>query len=384
MRPALAASSSAAAWCRGLPVRHQGADCHVRLACAGRFLPRSQPASLVPAGHPRRGTSVCDAQDISTPAAPGGPMRNAAAMDADLEAAHFASAQRVVLDLELLGFDPTEVSPDARGRQLLSATFVAGLLWDASTQFIDGLVDDVADLRAVRDPLDLTQIVASSFVLSGLPERFHSSVTPLVAAKGLVVAVDLTARLSQGWRPPSCVAQELLLRCLLDAVEAATDRLGITEINPYWRSALEDALFEAPTTRGSTTGRPPGPRAPLTSPHVQPRRPWPSTCGSSRSIRHDVCRRMPRTSRHIRTTEARRALSRHSDVRCLGAGRRAPTVLWWSSLGIGNGSALCTAGVAGAARTQSFDRVIHPALPRQDSGAAGGKAAQERADAANA
>lgn len=197
-------------------------------------------------------------------------MRNAAAMDADLEAAHFASAQRVVLDLELLGFDPTEVSPDARGRQLLSATFVAGLLWDASTQFIDGLVDDVADLRAVRDPLDLTQIVASSFVLSGLPERFHSSVTPLVAAKGLVVAVDLTARLSQGWRPPSCVAQELLLRCLLDAVEAATDRLGITEINPYWRSALEDALFEAPTTRGSTTGRPPGPRAPLTSPHVQP------------------------------------------------------------------------------------------------------------------
>jgi hypothetical protein len=165
-------------------------------------------------------------------------------MEADVEADLFNSAQRLALDPEMLGLEGGEADPDTRGRQLRSATLLAGLLWNASTPLIDELFNDVEELRAAAEPSDWAEVVANSSVLSGLPARFHRKVTPVVAAKFLVVAVDLTARLSQGWRPPSCVAQELMLRFLLDQVEALIDLYEVTDVDVDWRAGVEDVLFE--------------------------------------------------------------------------------------------------------------------------------------------
>ena len=66
---------------------------------------------------------------------------------------------------------------------------------------------------------------------------------PGCGRKFLVVAVDLTSRVSRGWSPLSCVAQELMLRCLLDEVDTLAEIYEV-DLGEYWRDLLEQALFE--------------------------------------------------------------------------------------------------------------------------------------------
>jgi hypothetical protein len=66
-----------------------------------------------------------------------------------------------------------------------------------------------------------------------------------VAKRLLVTGVDLSARLTKGWEPLACVAQELLMRLLLDEMEVCIDSFGAGDlIDGEWRLALEDELFE--------------------------------------------------------------------------------------------------------------------------------------------
>jgi len=53
-------------------------------------------------------------------------------------------------------------------------------------------------------------------VLSRLPERFWRYITPGFANRFAAVAVNLTARVSNGWASLGYVADELALKCLLD------------------------------------------------------------------------------------------------------------------------------------------------------------------------
>jgi hypothetical protein len=165
-------------------------------------------------------------------------------MREDIEAELQVAAGRVALGWwELLGAGSAEPLLGPRARTDRQARWLAGLLWQASETLVDQLLDDVMALRAEPDAAAWPHVVEHSQVLRGLPPRFWHRITPVVAAKMLVVAVDLTARVARGWTPPSCVAQELMLRCLLDEVAslAGTHQVGLDE---DWRDRFEDALFE--------------------------------------------------------------------------------------------------------------------------------------------
>lgn len=151
-------------------------------------------------------------------------------------------ADRVRLDLALLGYDPQETDPDLRATTLRHARLLAGLLWRAGSDLVELLAEDLV-VVATTDPQEIEQVVAESAVLVGLPPQFHSRITPRFVTRFLAVTVDLTMRLARGWQPLDCIAGELALRGLLDqvAITAARHRIDLPE---QWRAVLEDWLFE--------------------------------------------------------------------------------------------------------------------------------------------
>lgn len=165
----------------------------------------------------------------------------AASGDVERELLH--EAGRVGLGWEPLGGESGPNDPGAGDSGGRSSRLLAGLLWRASVSLVDQLLDDVMVLRAEPDGARWSTLVAQSQVLRGLPARFWHRITPVVAAKLLVVAVDLTSRVVRGWAPPSCVADELVLRCLLDEVAVLAETCEVA-LEPGWREMLEEALFE--------------------------------------------------------------------------------------------------------------------------------------------
>jgi hypothetical protein len=138
------------------------------------------------------------------------------------------------LTLEQLGFEPrledltedqrsrldaddlewaASVTPERRDRSLFQAKLLAGALWEASAVLIDQLFEDLDGLRDL-DRVD-RQDIANTFVLSGLPPRHADKYDVRFAQQFLLIAADMTGALTRGWTRPSCVAQELALRCLL-------------------------------------------------------------------------------------------------------------------------------------------------------------------------
>jgi hypothetical protein len=89
----------------------------------------------------------------------------------------------------------------------------------------------------------LASAIEDTWVLSQLPARFTASYTPLFAQRFLVAVVDVTGRLTRGWEPLACVAQELGLRVLLNQVEVVAETADVA-LDDGWRGYLEDMLFE--------------------------------------------------------------------------------------------------------------------------------------------
>lgn len=133
------------------------------------------------------------------------------------------------------------VTPEQRDKSLFQAKLLAGALWEASAVLIDQLFEDIAELRGLDEVT--RQDIAGSFVLSGLPPRHAEKYDVRFAQKFLVIATDMAGALVRGWTYPSCVAQELAVRCLLDQVEVIQDlyRLDLAE---GWRGRLEERMLE--------------------------------------------------------------------------------------------------------------------------------------------
>lgn len=112
-------------------------------------------------------------------------------------------------DLEWIG----SITPERRDKSLFQAELLAGALWEASAVLIDQLFEDLDGLRDL-DRGDRPDI-ADTFVLSGQPSRHADKYDVRYAQQFLVIAADMTGALTRGWTRPSCVAQELALRCLL-------------------------------------------------------------------------------------------------------------------------------------------------------------------------
>jgi hypothetical protein len=85
--------------------------------------------------------------------------------------------------------------------------------------------------------------IDETLILSGLPMQYAEKYNGLFAQRFLVVAADMTMKLAAGWTPPSCVAQELAVRCLLDQVEVTADAYKL-DLDPGWRSLLTDRMLE--------------------------------------------------------------------------------------------------------------------------------------------
>jgi hypothetical protein len=63
------------------------------------------------------------------------------------------------------------------------------------------------------------QDIANTFVLSGPPPRQADKYDLRFTQQFPVIVADMTGALIPGWTRPSCIAQELALRCLFDQVE---------------------------------------------------------------------------------------------------------------------------------------------------------------------
>lgn len=136
--------------------------------------------------------------------------------------------------LTMLDIDSPD--PDERGEALRHATRVAGLLVTAGVICVDMLFEDV---RTLEDDGN----VDGTWVISQLPPRFAPRYSALFAKEFVTAFVDLTARLTRGWREPACVAQELGLRVLLNEAESLAELAGF-EMEEGWRPYVEETLFE--------------------------------------------------------------------------------------------------------------------------------------------
>jgi hypothetical protein len=86
-------------------------------------------------------------------------------------------------------------------------------------------------------------VIGDTWVLCQLPTRFAVGYTPLFAQRFPVAVVDVTGRLTKGWEPLACVAQELGLRVLLNQIEVVAETADVA-LDDGWRGHLEDMFFE--------------------------------------------------------------------------------------------------------------------------------------------
>jgi hypothetical protein len=153
------------------------------------------------------------------------------------DARWFTALPADLLVVEVLADLPEREQEAARRR----ATALAGCLVQAAGLVTDQLFEDVEALAGVEEP-DHDDI-ADTWILSSLPPRLAGRYGSDFARRFLVATVDVTARLTAGWTPLACVAQELALRVLLDQTELVAE-LADVELSEGWRKHLEEHLFE--------------------------------------------------------------------------------------------------------------------------------------------
>ncbi|MGN5732156.1 hypothetical protein [Arthrobacter psychrochitiniphilus] len=142
------------------------------------------------------------------------------------------------LDLVRLGYDPEESNPDRRGSQLREATMLRGAINWAYVSLIDELFEDLSLLR------ESTESAAETQQIANLPPLHAASYGPLFAQQFLTVAIELGSALATEFAAPSCVAQELALKLVLDQVEALESMLPNMALAQDWRGMAEDTLYE--------------------------------------------------------------------------------------------------------------------------------------------
>ncbi|WP_449373158.1 hypothetical protein [Arthrobacter psychrolactophilus] len=158
--------------------------------------------------------------------------------DEDWRQRIFSAADKLPgLDLAALGYATAELNPDTRAQALLEATNLRGALHWAYEYVIDQLFDDVQTLRTSADSLEET------LQLCALPPADRSHFDALFAQRFLVVALDLGNSLVSGFSSPSCLAQELALKLLLDSVESLEVMLPDLELPQDWRALASENLF---------------------------------------------------------------------------------------------------------------------------------------------
>ncbi len=121
------------------------------------------------------------------------------------------------------------------------ARLLAGAIWQASRLLVDELFQDVISLY---DKETITGAdINETQILWDLPPQYVTRYNGLFARRFLIVAADLTRKITEDWDYPSCVAQELAVRCLLGRIELIADTYEL-DLDPDWRTTLETRLLE--------------------------------------------------------------------------------------------------------------------------------------------
>jgi hypothetical protein len=133
------------------------------------------------------------------------------------------------------------VTPEQRDRSLFQAKLLAGALWEASAVLIDQLFEDVAELREPGRSHRAGHRRNLRPVRAAAPARrqVRRPVRPAVPRHRRRYVGGAGPRLDH----PSCVAQELAVRCLLDQVEVIQDLYGL-DLEDGWRGRVEEHLLE--------------------------------------------------------------------------------------------------------------------------------------------
>ncbi|MEC5180860.1 hypothetical protein [Arthrobacter sp. CG_A4] len=135
----------------------------------------------------------------------------------------------------------TGIPAEDRRRSLSRARLLAGAIWHASVMLIDQIFQDI---HTLHEKESITRAdIDETWILSGLPPQYAEKYNGLFAQRFLVVAADMTVKLAAGWTSPSCVAQELAVRCLLDQIEITADTYDL-DLDPHWRGILTDRILE--------------------------------------------------------------------------------------------------------------------------------------------
>lgn len=130
------------------------------------------------------------------------------------------------------------LNPDVPHR---SEVALRGALWLAAQKLLEDLFADATAMRAAKDAPEA--VATETRLLQSLPENYRGAYDAAFARNFLIAAVDLTSRLSSGWRRLGCTAQEFGLSFLLDEVQAL-ENLYELELPGEWRDYLEDFFYE--------------------------------------------------------------------------------------------------------------------------------------------
>ena len=144
-----------------------------------------------------------------------------------------AAAHCTALPVDLLAQAYSDEFPDPD----LPLTAIRGSLIVAANWVADELLNDADELAHGGTIEDTSQLI-------DLPPQFEPHYTPGFARQFLVAFLDLSARLTAAqWTPPSCVAQELGVRLLLNQATAVADLAGLA-LPPDWPDTLAELLLE--------------------------------------------------------------------------------------------------------------------------------------------
>ena len=144
-----------------------------------------------------------------------------------------AAAHCTALPVDLLAQAYSDEFPDPD----LPLTAIRGSLIVAANWVADELLNDADELAHGGTIEDTSQLI-------DLPPQFEPHYTPGFARQFLVAFLDLSARLTAAqWTAPSCVAQELGVRLLLNQATAVADLAGLT-LPPDWPDTLAELLLE--------------------------------------------------------------------------------------------------------------------------------------------
>lgn len=142
------------------------------------------------------------------------------------------------LSLAELGFDSSLPGVERR-KSKVAAELLAGALWRAGVVIVDQAFDDTVLVFSADEYSRAGRW--GGWLLPQLPDEYRNQYSPTFVRALAATIIDVTGRLTRGWRPPTSIAEEFAVMFLLDEVQNIADDARWT-LPTGWRDRLEVVL----------------------------------------------------------------------------------------------------------------------------------------------